>query len=56
MPRTGKHHGRVKAVAGVAIITKFAMLNFVPVWPLRSFYQLGATAGNSAIMAALISR
>ena len=34
-------YGRVKAVAGTAIVTKFAMLQFLPVFPLRSYYFIG---------------
>jgi hypothetical protein len=30
--------GRVKSVGGTPIITKFAMLQFLPVFPLESFY------------------
>jgi hypothetical protein len=31
-------YGRVKAVAGTAIVTKFAMFQSLPVFPLRSYY------------------
>jgi hypothetical protein len=37
-------YGRVKAVCGTPIVTKFAMLQFLPVFPLQSFYFLGAGA------------
>ncbi len=33
--------GRVKAVAGTAIVTKFAMFQFLPVFPLKSYYFIG---------------
>lgn len=31
-------YGRVKAVQGTPIVTKFAMLQFLPLWPLQSYY------------------
>jgi hypothetical protein len=31
-------YGRVKNVSGTPIVTKFAMLQFLPIYPLRSFY------------------
>lgn len=34
-------YGRVKAVAGTAIVTKFAMFQFLPIFPIRSFYFVG---------------
>ncbi|QDU57339.1 hypothetical protein [Aeoliella mucimassa] len=34
-------YGRVKSVAGVPIVTKFAMLHMLPLWPLASWYALG---------------
>jgi hypothetical protein len=34
-------YGRVKTVSGIPIVTKFAMLQFLPVYPLRSFYFTG---------------
>ena len=34
-------YGRVKSVAGVPVVTKFAMLHFLPLWPLVSWYALG---------------
>jgi hypothetical protein len=35
-------YGRVKSVSGTPIVTKFAMLQFLPVYPLKSFYYMGA--------------
>jgi len=37
--------GRVKAVSGTAIVTKFAMFQMLPIFPLQSFYliRLGET-------------
>jgi len=37
-------YGRVKSVSGTPIVTKFAMLQFLPVYPLKSFYFIGAGA------------
>jgi hypothetical protein len=34
-------YGRVKTVDGTPIVTKFAMLQRVPIYPLQSFYFLG---------------
>ena len=34
-------YGRVKAVAGTPIVTKFAMLQLLPLYPLQSFYFTG---------------
>lgn len=35
-------YGRVKAVSGVPIVTKFAMFQALPVFPLQSFYRTAA--------------
>lgn len=35
-------YGRVKNVAGTPIVTKFAMLQFLPLYPLQSYYYTGA--------------
>jgi hypothetical protein len=34
-------YGRVKTVAGTPIVTKFAMLQFLPLYPLQSYYFIG---------------
>ncbi len=34
-------YGRVKTVAGTPIVTKFAMLQMVPIYPVQSFYFAG---------------
>ena len=34
-------YGRVKAVSGTSIVTKFAMVNFLPLYPLESYYSFG---------------
>ena len=34
-------YGRVKTVGGIPIVTKFAMLHFLPLFPRRSFYYFG---------------
>jgi hypothetical protein len=34
-------YGRVKAVRGVPIVTRFATLQMLPLYPLQSFYFLG---------------
>lgn len=34
-------YGRVKEVGGTPVITRFVMVQHVPVFPLRSFYYLG---------------
>jgi hypothetical protein len=34
-------YGRVKPVGGTPIVTKFAMLHFLPLYPLQSYYFLG---------------
>jgi hypothetical protein len=34
-------YGRVKTVSGTSIVTKFAMLQFLPFYPLQSFYFIG---------------
>jgi hypothetical protein len=39
-------YGRVKTVAGTPIVTKFAMLQAFPVWPLESFYYIGKSKGT----------
>lgn len=41
-------YGRVKSVAGTPIVTKFAMLQFFPLYPLQSFYYRGAGPSQSA--------
>jgi hypothetical protein len=35
-------YGRVKCVCGTPIVTKFAMLNSLPIYPLKSFYFTGS--------------
>ena len=35
-------YGRVKNVGGTPVITSFAMLQFLPLYPLQSFYYLGS--------------
>jgi hypothetical protein len=35
-------YGRVKKISGTPIVTKFAMLQFLPLYPLESFYLVGA--------------
>ncbi len=35
-------YGRVKCVSGTPIVTKFAMLQFLPIYPLQSFYFIKA--------------
>lgn len=35
-------YGRVKAVSGTPVVTRFAMLQFLPVYPLQSFYFVKA--------------
>jgi len=35
-------YGSVKKVGGTPVVTKFAMLNFIPLYPLVSFYYAGA--------------
>ena len=39
-------YGRVKKVAGTPIVTKFAMLQMIPLVPLQSFYKLGDRAAK----------
>lgn len=34
-------YGRVKSINGVPVITKFGMFNFLPIFPIASFYYLG---------------
>lgn len=34
-------YGRVKTVGGTPIVTKFAMFQFLPVYPVQSFYYAG---------------
>lgn len=34
-------YGRVKNVGRTPIVTKFQMVNAVPIWPLQSFYWIG---------------
>jgi hypothetical protein len=34
-------YGRVKSVCGTPIVTKFAMLQILPIYPLQSFYFVG---------------
>ena len=34
-------YGRIKTVGGTPIVTKFVMLQFLPIYPLQSFYLTG---------------
>jgi len=40
-------YGRVKAVDGTPVVTKFAMLQLLPLWPLESFYRTGKGKSTS---------
>jgi hypothetical protein len=35
-------YGRVKTVSGTPIVTKFAMLQLLPIYPIQSFYSTGS--------------
>lgn len=35
-------YGRVKKVSGTPVVTKFAMFQFFPIYPVQSFYYTGA--------------
>lgn len=41
-------YGRVKGVDGTPIVTKFWMLQLLPVWPLESYYFLSAGQSESS--------
>ena len=34
-------YGRVKNVGGTSVVTKFAMLSALPLWPVQSFFYCG---------------
>jgi hypothetical protein len=41
-------YGRVKTVDGVPIVTKFVMFQFVPIYPLQSFYFFGSSESKTS--------
>lgn len=43
-------YGRVKSVHGTPIVTKFAMLQFIPLFPLESIYLTGAGSVSNAVI------
>jgi hypothetical protein len=46
-------YGRVKTVSGMAIVTKFFMLQMVPLYPLKSYYVSGAASTKQPGIAVL---
>lgn len=40
-------YGRVKTVCGTPVVTQFAMLQFLPIYPLQSFYVTGSGVTES---------
>lgn len=52
-------YGRIKNVDGTPVVTQFAMLYWIPLWPVRSFYlsRLGETkAGGILFLASRTER